>query len=524
MSGTNIKPNIPSKEKNSLPLLSSPNEEVQLDFIGPITEHNRRFYILLSILLSDRYSNWPAAKFCTSTDGETAVKFLEQYIRLNGMQKTIRTDQATASTGRLFRDFCKKHFITLMYGTQYINTPTGLEERGVSTLKENLQSNIKAGERFGKALDMSLDVIRKPPHTRLRKSAFQLHYGRKPNTEIRNLLNLDKIEKLTKRSISAKPETLQVYSSNEADVVSDQLPMKPKKSAKVVSECPFLFLKKKHQRSKFEWAYSDKPQLAKSGTSHTVTTPKGRIIHRKLISKPIADINQELNHRGIGPRGPDGRFMRSPSKQKRAMVIQSEDELETPLRDIASPKTPEALNNTTIKKHNWPSQPKLSTNQPDNNLTPGNNMGPLTITTTNVTETEVDRAIEDANRADQEVFIPDENGKVFTDNKPNPDTFEDNLENSELELASNLSSSTEIETEEKEPIRMSKRLTKPNPIVRYNNPAFHGYRANRRKAELGSYTESAGRWTGAGRQQPLNQSQDKVQTLRVVNHRNTQDS
>ena len=138
-------------------------------------------------------------------------------------------------------------------------------------------------------------------------------------------------------------------------------------------------------------------------------------------------------------------------------------------------------------------------------------MGPLTITATNTTDTEIDRAIEDAKNADQEVFIRDENGKVFTDNKPNPNKFEDNLENSELDLASNLSSSTEIETEEKEPlsIRRSKRLTKTNLIVGYKNPVCHDYRTYRRKAELGCHTESTGRWTGGGSQQLLNQSKTK---------------
>ena len=135
-------------------------------------------------------------------------------------------------------------------------------------------------------MDMSLDTMRKIPHTRLTKSAFHLHYGRKPNTEISNLLNLDKIEKLTKRSISAKPHTSQVDSFSGAGGVSDQLPMQPKKSAKGVSNCLYLFLEKKHQRNKFESAYSDKPQLAISGTGHTVTTPNGRVIHRKLIRKP----------------------------------------------------------------------------------------------------------------------------------------------------------------------------------------------------------------------------------------------
>ena len=82
-----------------------------------------------------------------------------------------------------------------------------------------------------------------------------------------------------------------------------------------------------------------------------------------------------------------------------------------------------------------------------------------------MTDTEVDRAIDEAKCADQELLIRDENGKVFTDNNINSNTLEDNFENSDLDLASNLSSSTEINTEEKEPIRRSKRLAKTNPII-----------------------------------------------------------
>ena len=347
MSGKNIKPNIPSTETISLPPLNNPNEEIQMDFIGPITENNRRFYILLSM---DRYSKWPAASFCTSTDGGTALKFLEQYIQLNSIPKTIWSDRATAFTGCLFRDFCKKHYIKLIYGTPYIHTPTGLVEKGVRTLKENLLTNLKAGERFGKTLDMSLDVLRKTPYTRLKKSAFELHYGRKPKREISNLLNLHEIEKLTKRSVSAKPDTLQVYSFSGAGGVSDQLPMKTKKGAKGASNYPFSFLEKKHQRNKFESANSDRPQLAISGTSHTVTTPNGRVIHRKLINKPIETFKQENNKRGTGPRGSDVRFIRSPSKQRRAMVIDFEDDSEALLMEWGNQKTPESSDTSVMEK------------------------------------------------------------------------------------------------------------------------------------------------------------------------------
>ena len=135
--------------------------------------------------------------------------------------------------------------------------------------------------------------------------------------------------------------------------------MKPTRNTKGVSNYPFLFLEKKHQRNKFESAYSDKPQLAVSGTKHTVTTPNGRIPHRKMISKPISEFSQEQSNSGIGPRGPDGRFIRSPSKQKRSTMIESDSESETPSVDTESPKTPELPANTTVKGTFGRGRPKL---------------------------------------------------------------------------------------------------------------------------------------------------------------------
>ena len=116
----------------------------------------------------NRYSKWPAARLCKTTDGETGTKFLEQYCNLKLYRKPERTDKATAFTGRQFRDFRKSKFIKLIYGTPYIHTLTGLIERGVRTLKANLLSNIKAGEPFGNALDLALNVMRTTPHTTLK--------------------------------------------------------------------------------------------------------------------------------------------------------------------------------------------------------------------------------------------------------------------------------------------------------------------------------------------------------------------
>ena len=190
--------------------------------------------------------------------------------------------------------------------------------------------------------------------------------------------------------------------------------------------------------------------------------------------------------------------------------------------DIASPKTPEALNNTAIKRSAFGRgrlkgiRDRASLNSPqtspDNNLTPGNNIGPLTIKATNRTDREVDGAIEDAKSVDQKVFIRDENSKVFTDNKTNQSTFEDNLENSELDLASNLNSGTEIEIEEKEPIRRSKRLTKPNPIVRYSSPVCNDYRAYRKRLNSGAITRQSSDVTGS--QPPQHQTPGQWRNIR----------
>ena len=169
--------------------------------------------------------------------------------------------------------------------------------------------------------------------------------------------------------------------------------------------------------------------------------------------------------------------------------------------DKESPKTPEPIEDTTIKRSSFGrGRPKSIRDHASPNLVnrpiPGINIGPLTITTSSMTDTEVDRAIENSNRTDQKSFIRDENGNVLTDNNTN--LFAENLENSELDPASELGSSTEIETEEKEPIRRSKRLTKPNPIFRYNNPICHDFRKHSKQTELGGHTQSTKSQTGGG--------------------------
>ena len=108
----------------------------------------------------------------------------------------------------------------------------------------------------------------------------------------------------------------------------------------------------------------------------------------------------------------------------------------------------------------------------------------MTTVTENMTTETVDCAIEDAWEADTKIHLKDPIGKVshyVTKTPKRGEEEEDELKNSELELLSNLSSSTEIEQETKEHnLRRSKRLTK---LFRLNNPVPSDYRKYRQKAQ-----------------------------------------
>ena len=66
--GKNVITQIPSTETNNFEILTEPNQEIQLDFPGPIKSKTRGdVYILVAV---DRFSKWPTAQICkTRTHG-----------------------------------------------------------------------------------------------------------------------------------------------------------------------------------------------------------------------------------------------------------------------------------------------------------------------------------------------------------------------------------------------------------------------------------------------------------------------
>ena len=84
-----------------------------------------------------------------------------------------------------------------------------------------------------------------------------------------------------------------------------------------------------------------------------------------------------------------------------------------------------------------------------------------------MTDTEIDRAIDDARQMNEELFISDDNGEVFKNLTSFLNTGEENnFENSELDLASNLSSSTELEADIKHEVETRRERLKSALYVR----------------------------------------------------------
>ena len=148
--------------------------------------------------------------------------------------------------------------------------------------------------------------------------------------------------------------------------------------------------------------------------------------------------------------------------------------------------------------------------RPGNGSHDGNDehLGTLTANTEQMSESDIEQIIENTQESGQELHIRDNSGKVTYD------TF-DKKEESDLELASNLSSSTEIEKElektEENNLRRSKRLTKANPKVRLNNPVNQDcYRKHSKKTKSATFTGDKGGGGRAGRRRKqLNHSTEK---------------
>ena len=90
--GKNLKSVIPAKQFKAHTPCIVPNQEIQIDFAGPINnEKEHEIYILTCI---DRFSKYLSAELVENGNASNVIKFLDNYIQIHGVPRSLRIDQA----------------------------------------------------------------------------------------------------------------------------------------------------------------------------------------------------------------------------------------------------------------------------------------------------------------------------------------------------------------------------------------------------------------------------------------------
>ena len=193
-----------------------------------------------------------------------------------------------------------------------MHTGNGTVERAIQTMKNLVLANMEDGNNLIESVNRALKVMRFKLHTELKKIPFKLHHGRKPKTELPNIIKDGKsfLSNWSELSVSApKRPKIPIYVGRDADgeityhmvmartkTEERQLASESKSPKKRNSvRYPYKFVEKRHNRRSLEGRIQSKIQTAVSGTENTVKTDTGKIIHRKFISGP--SFQSERRHR-----------------------------------------------------------------------------------------------------------------------------------------------------------------------------------------------------------------------------------
>ena len=91
--GKNLKPAKTFHTAQTLPNLSGPNQELQLDFTGPILDDKgSKIFLLVAV---DRFSNFLSIFITKATGAKKVTKILASYIRIHVIPQSIRTDDGS---------------------------------------------------------------------------------------------------------------------------------------------------------------------------------------------------------------------------------------------------------------------------------------------------------------------------------------------------------------------------------------------------------------------------------------------
>ena len=187
-----------------LPTLEEPNEELQMDFAGPIPfrSHVDNYYILVTV---DRYSRFPTAQVYKNCDTSTAIEYLEEYCKFHGIHRSLRCDQEQAFKSRDFNVHCKDNNIKLILAPAGDHRATGMVERLIQTTKRKLSvmaiDPLWSSEDITTIVSNIIQNIRLIPNRIAKITPFEARFGRKPNSALSNIVTKPNKHNLSNKNI-----------------------------------------------------------------------------------------------------------------------------------------------------------------------------------------------------------------------------------------------------------------------------------------------------------------------------------
>ena len=203
--GKNLTSINPASKWAPLKLCKVPSEEMQIDFGGPIyNEKNQEVCFLACI---DRFSKFPTAEVFDRADADNILKFLQEYVLLHGIPRSIRLDQARCQTDHQIKAFCSQNNIQLIDAPIHDHRAIGFVERLIHTFKNRLACiktaaqnpfNLKASIN---SINYQLSICRQKT---INISSFEAHFGRNANTPLSNISTKPDPNSLTYKRILNK--------------------------------------------------------------------------------------------------------------------------------------------------------------------------------------------------------------------------------------------------------------------------------------------------------------------------------
>ena len=202
--GKNLKSVIPAKQFHPHVPCVEPNQEIQIDFEGPIFDENGNEVYFLAA--TDCFSKYPTACINDKANGPNVLKFLDMYFGNHGIPQSIRLHQAKCLVCHQVKNFCKQNNIDIIEAPVIDHRAIGLVERLFQTVKIRLacikeEKSTNNAFHVKYALKIIIHQLRICKQKTTQISPFKAHFGRKPNTPLSVISSKPKLSDLSYENI-----------------------------------------------------------------------------------------------------------------------------------------------------------------------------------------------------------------------------------------------------------------------------------------------------------------------------------